>query len=198
MPAAAATVIAIISAVIGVVLAGRNRARFLVPLSGVLLAGVAAFGLIPEIAVETGWAATLAIAGAGYLGLHLLEHFGYPVCPSCSDHAEFAWPLVGAVAVHAFVDGWGMVAVANRGAVAGAIVTAMLVHKVPEGLALGTMLRAWAPRSAILLAVATEIPTMLGGAAGLRATPVHWVNVPLAVAAGMFLFLGIHAIIPKR
>jgi zinc transporter ZupT len=197
MPAVGAA-IAIGCALGGIALAGGARARILVPVSGALLAGVAVFGLLPEIAHESGWIIALLLAAAGYGALALLEHRGYPVCPGCSHGREFAGSLVLATSVHAFIDGWGMVAASNHGAVSAAIVTAMVLHKIPEGLALGAILGASAARSAAGLAVLAEAPTVLGGAVGLWATPVDWVNYPLALVAGSFLFLGLHAMIPQR
>ncbi|MEP6715966.1 MAG: ZIP family metal transporter [Terriglobia bacterium] len=194
----AAAVIAIVCALGGIALARGRRARILVPLSGALLAAVALFGLIPEIASDTGWPLTLALAAAGYGMLALLDHLGYPVCPSCSHGRKFASSLVAATAVHAFIDGWGMIAAGNRGAVSAAIVSAMMLHKIPEGLALGAMLRVSARQSAVRLALIAESPTVLGGLVGLWATPVAWVDYPLALVAGSFLFLGLHAVIPQR
>ena len=179
----AAAIIAILFALAGMALVNGRRARFLMPLSGLVLVGVAALGLIPELFQELGWRLGLTLVAAGFCGVAVLEHI----------EEKFAHSLVAATALHAFVDGWGMVAVGDRGALSTAVVTAMLIHKVPEGLALGTMLRATAPRVAILLAMAAELPTIGGGAAGRWAVPAQWVDYPLAIAAGAFLFLGIHA-----
>ncbi len=178
----------------GIALAGGRRARILVPISGALLAGVAVFGLIPELVHEIGWIAGPLLVAAGYGLLTLLDGLGYPVCPSCRHGEKFAGSLVLATAVHAFADGWGMVATANRGAVSAAIGAAILIHKIPEGLALGAMLRVSEPRFAVWLAIVAEAPTVLGGAVGLQTLPGIWVNYPLAVAAGTFLFLGLHAV----
>ena len=165
------------------------------PISGVLLAGVALFGLIPELGEAIGWLPTLALAAFGYGFLTFLDHRGYPVCPSCSHGEKFTTSLVTATAFHAFVDGWGMAATARDARVGLAIATAILIHKIPEGLALGTMLRistSGSGRAALLLIVA-ELPTIAGGITGLNGTPGLWVNYPLAVASGTFLYLGIHA-----
>lgn len=190
-----AALIAILGALTGIALAGGRRARFLVPVSGALLAGVAVFGLLPEVLQQIGWVAGLGLAAAGYGLLTLLDRMGYPLCPSCSHGEEFAGSLVLATALHAFADGWGMVAIGDHGAVPAAIVTAMLLHKIPEGLALGAMLRATEPRFAIPLAVGAELPTVLGGMTGRWGTPAGWIGYPLAVAAGTFLFLGLHAVL---
>ena len=195
-----AAALAIGCGMVGVALSGGRRARFLVPVGGALLAGVALFGLLPELIHESGWVVTLALALVGYLIPVALEHFGYPVCPSCSHEEVFPGVLVAATAVHAFVDGWGMVATRNHGLVSGTITGAILLHKIPEGLALGSMLRAATRRGrhALALCVLAELPTVAGGLAGWWAAPGNWVNFPLALASGVFLFLGLHALRPVR
>lgn len=193
---AAATLIALFFGAAGVRLSGGRRARLLVPLSGLLLGAVAVFGLIPELALEIGWLRAISLAAAGFGILTIFDHLGYPVCPSCSHGGKFAGSLVGATAFHAFVDGWGSVGVSGRGALSAALIAAILLHKVPEGLALGAMLRASTGTisGALLLMAIAEIPTLAGGFAGLGANPGLWVTYPLAIVAGMFLFLGLHAV----
>jgi zinc transporter ZupT len=193
---ALAALIAIACALLGLALAAGRRGRPLVRVSGILLAGVALFGLLPELVRAAGWGKTLPLAGLGYGVLMLLDRRGYAVCPSCSHGAKFAGSLVAATAVHAFVDGWGLVAARNEGAVSGAIVLAILLHKAPEGLALGAMLRAstGAPATAIALCFAAELPTILGGAAGMWMTPPGWIDSLLSLVTGTFLFLGVHAL----
>jgi zinc transporter ZupT len=205
-----ATLVAVASAGAGVALLGHGKhTRMLIPLSGGLLIGVAVFGLIPELALDLGWMRGLLLVAVGYGLLKLLDRFAFPVCPSCShDHGHegcheplhgFAGPLLTATAIHAFVDGWGLVAVQEgthtRGAGA-AFATALLLHKIPEGLALGTILRASVKRvsTAFALCLLVETSTVVGGATGFWLTPADWVNYPLAIAGGTFLFLGVHAV----
>jgi len=178
-----------------IALARGKRARLLVPVAGVLLAAVAILGLIPELGAAIGWVHTLALAGVGYGILAVLDHRGYPVCPSCSHGEKFTTSLVVATAFHAFVDGWGMAATEYEARVGTAIAAAILVHKIPEGLALGSLLRisTTGSRAAALMLVAAELPTVLGGFVGLHGTPGVWVNYPLAIASGTFVFLGFHA-----
>ncbi len=191
-----AAAIAIAFALASIALARGSRRVLLVRISGALLAGVALFGLLPELVHEAGWRPTLPLAAAGYGLLALLDHRGYAVCPSCSHGGKFAGSLVVATAVHAFVDGWGVVAARGQGSASGALVIAILVHKAPEGLALGAMLRASSRRlaTAVLLCFVAELPTILGGAAGLWMTPPSWIQYMLSVVAGTFLFLGVHAL----
>ncbi|MDE3197728.1 MAG: ZIP family metal transporter [Acidobacteriota bacterium] len=195
-----AAFIALATAFASIALASGRRMRFIVPASGLLLAGVALFGLIPELAGGIGWAWTLLLATAGYALLHLLDHRGYAVCPSCSHGEKFAGSLVAATAVHAFVDGWGIVAVGGQGRAAAAITLAILLHKAPEGFALGAMLRASTPTvsRAVVMCLAAELPTIAGGGAGRWATPPEWADYMLAFVSGTFLFLGSHAITATR
>ena len=198
-----AAVLAIGCAVLGIAISGGGRARVLVPISGGLLAAIALFALMPETAEEIGWPAALLAICAGYGLLEVIDRMGLPVCPSCSHSHGFSMPLVVATAIHAFVDGWGMLAIPNAEphaaaghAGSGAIVVALLLHKIPEGLALGAILRMseQKPGRAFALAILAEGPTVIGGMVGLWAAQASWLDYPLALVAGAYLFLGIHAI----
>ncbi len=197
---ALAALLAIACGLVSISLAAGRRRMLLIRISGALLAAVALFGLLPELTGEIGWLDVLVLAGLGYGALAILDHRGYAVCPSCSHGEKFAGSLVAATAVHAFVDGWGLVAARGEAGVSGAIVAAILIHKAPEGLALGAMLRAssGSARVAVLLCFVAELPTVFGGAAGLWATPPGWIDYLLSVVAGTFLFLGIHAMRPEK
>src|SRR5271165_6744999 len=112
-------------------LAGRTRAaRLLIPLSGGFLVAVALFGLVPELAGDIGWARVLPLAALGSGLLMALARFAFPVCPSCDRGPAQApvrtivGPLLGATAVHAFVDGWGLVALQVAAPHAGNVVAA--------------------------------------------------------------------------
>jgi hypothetical protein len=193
-----AAVLAIACAIAGIVASAGRRAYILVPLSGALLAAVAVFALIPETAGEIGWLLALLAAGVGYALLEVFNRIGLPVCPSCSHSHGFSGPLVAATAIHAFVDGWGMMAIGGSSShdVSRAILAALLLHKIPEGLALGAILRMSAGTAgrAVALAILAELPTLIGGIVGLRAAQETWIGYPLALAGGAYLFLGVHAI----
>ncbi len=187
--------IAILCAIAGILFTG-HRARLLVPVSGAILVAVTVFGLVPELVHQGGFAIPLVLMATAYLVLTALDKNGYPVCPSCSHGEAFAEAFIVATGVHAFVDGWGMTAVEAGHVAPMAISGAILFHKIPEGLALGGLLRSAAlrPRRAILFAILAEAPTVLGGFAGLRAAPGIWMTWALSLAAGTFFFFGIHAI----
>ncbi len=57
----------------------------------------------------------LPLVALGCGSLIAVDRFAFPICPSCDHHHHgpqaVAAPLLGATAVHAFVDGWGLVAV---------------------------------------------------------------------------------------
>ena len=207
-----ATAVALAGAMAGIYLTGaRQSTRFFVPFSGGLLVGVALFGLLPELAQEIGWLPGAMLFLAGYGVLRLIDRSWYPVCPSCShdhDHATctavlhgFAAPLVAATGVHAFLDGWSIATAqwAGDSDLRLALPLAVALHKVPEGIALGVILRAAVPSrpAALGWCLAAELPTLFGGAIGLALAPrmgAHWLHYPLAVAGGCFFYLGLHAV----
>jgi zinc transporter ZupT len=207
-----ATFVGVCGAAIGLWLTGaRRRAAVVVPLSAGVLLGVALFGLLPEMISEQGWTLSLVLFAAGYGLLLLVNRFAYPVCPTCShdhDHAiceselhGFAAPLVGAAALHSFLDGWS-VATVQLAAPLGlriAVPLAIALHKLPEGIALGGILRASVRGrgAALWLCILAEGATLAGGALGLSLGPhlgTRWITYPLGVTAGWILYLAYHAI----
>jgi zinc transporter ZupT len=78
-------------------------------------------------------------------------------------------------------------------------VAGVTLHKLPEGIALGIMLRAAVSSrfAALAWCAAAEGTTLLGAVLELALSDrlgVHWVAYPLALAGGSFLFLGFHAV----
>lgn len=189
----------------------QRRARLVVPFSAGVLLGVAVFGLLPELALEAGWTASLGLSVIGYALLIALDRYAYPVCPTCAhnhDHRScsaelhgLAGPLIGAAMVHSFLDGWS-VATAQLAVPLGlrvAVPLAVALHKIPEGIALGGILRvALSSRPAALFwSVLAEGITLAGGAAGLLLAPhlgTRWILYPLGLTAGWVLYLGFHAL----
>lgn len=210
-PALVATSVGIAGAVLGVWLTGAHkRSRVVVPFSAGVLVGVALFFLLPELIVEIGWLRSVLLFAAGYLLLYALNRV-YPVCPTCShDHDHnacatilhgFAAPLITASAVHSFLDGWSIATAGEAVAVSIrlAVPVAIAVHKIPEGVALGGILRAsirsrWTTLGWCALAQGF---TLVGGGLALALGPhlgTHWTTYPLAVAGGCFFYLGFHAV----
>ena len=209
---ALATAVGVAGAALGLWLTGlRRRARAVVPFSAGVLLGVALFGLLPELAVESGWTVSLALFAAGYGLLLVVNRYAYPVCPTCAhdhDHAAcatelhgFAGPLLAAAALHSFLDGWS-VTTAQAAAPLGlrvAVPLAVALHKLPEGMALGGILRA-AVKSrtqAMSWCLLAEGATLVGGVAGLLIAPhlgTAWIMYPLGLTAGWLFYLGYHAV----
>jgi zinc transporter ZupT len=207
-----ATVVGLGGAALGFWLTGlRKRARLIVPFSAGVLLGVALFGLVPELAVEIGWPPSLALFAAGYVLLLTVNRFVYSVCPTCAhdhDHEScatelhgFAGPLIAAAALHSFLDGWS-VATVQLNVPLGlrvAVPIAIALHKVPEGIALGGILRASIRSRAAALGwcVVAEGTTLAGGFLGLATAPhlgTQWITYPLGITAGWLFYLGYHAV----
>ena len=140
-----------------------------------------------------------------------MNRFVYPVCPSCShghDHDAcstrlhgFAAPLVIATLIHSLFDGWALTAARDSHfhGVGQAISVALWLHKLPESIAFGVVLKG-ALRSrakALSWAVLAQIAVLAGAALEYFSAPyleAAWITGLLAIGSGTFLFLGFHAI----
>ncbi len=190
-------------------------ARRVVPFGGGVLVGVAILFVLPEMAGFWNWATALAWIAAGFGILWLADRYLYPVCPSCShahghdpdhdhDHCAtalhgFGPPLLIAASLHAALDGWSVVAADGTTGLGPAFVLAVAIHKIPEGIALGVIARAAldSRRAALWWSVTAELMTLVG--AGLEIVLARFlgdsvVHVLLAIAAGAFVYLGVHAV----
>lgn len=210
--ASSVALIAIAGVIAGVRLSAIPAlSRQLAPFSGGMLAGIAAFWVAPEMAQFPGWRVTLAWVAAGCALIWSIDRFVYPICPSCShthDHDAcgtrlhgFAGPLLAAAALHSLLDGWTLAAAqGNEGTpVMAAFVVGMALHKVPEGLALGAIVRAamTSRRKALLMSGAVEALTIAGAALETSLAArlgSAWAHGLLALAAGSFVYLGYHAV----
>lgn len=176
-----------------------------------MLLGVVGFGLMPELVAEMGWGLSATLLAVGYGLLIAINRYAYRVCPTCShDHDHnacetelhgFAAPLICAAAVHSFLDGWS-IATVQLAAPLGlriAVPLAVALHKLPEGIALGGILRAAVKSRGAALGwcVLAESATLMGGALGIAMGPhlgTRWITYPLGITAGWLLYLGYHAL----
>jgi zinc transporter ZupT len=199
---------AFVGAVAGVWLTGLpDVSRRMIPFSGAVLAAIALFWILPELAATFGWAggSVLMLLGVGVIAG--IDRFVYPVCPACShthDHSHcstrlhgFASPLIIAALLHSLFDGWAF-ATGYSDTASHALSFGVAIHKIPEGIALGVILRAALKgrAQAIAWAAVIQMVTVLGGALQLTAAPWlgrQWIAVLLAVGGGMLLYLGGHA-----
>ena len=207
-----AALIGVAGAALGLWLTGlRQRVQIVVPFSAGVLLGVSLFGLLPELAEETGWFTSGILFAAGYGLLIVINKFAYPVCPTCAhDHDHntcstelhgFAGPLIAASALHAVLDGWSIATVQSAAPLGlrVAVPLAVVLHKLPEGIALGGILRASmrSRASAMGWCALAEGATVLGGVLGLLMTPhlgVEWITYPRGIIAGWLFYLGYHAV----
>jgi len=207
-----ATAVGLGGAALGIRLTGlRRRARVVVPVSAGVLLGGALFGLLPELSTELSWSVSLVLFAAGYGFLLLINRYVYPVCPTCShDHDHnacatelhgFAGPLIAAAAIHSFLDGWSIASVqlAVPLGIRVAVPLAIALHKLPEGIALGGILRASlrSHTAALACCALAEGTTLAGGVLGLTMAPhlgSQWITYPLGLAAGWLAYLGYHAV----
>ncbi len=204
------TAVAVASAAVGVWLTSMPAlSRRVVPLSGGLLVGISLCWVMPELAGQMGWPAGVAWVAAGSGLLWAIDRYVHPVCPTCShthDHDTcmtrlhgFATPMVVAFAMHSLLDGWAIAASSEDPNLGLPFVLGLAVHKIPEGLALGVILRAALNSriGAVAWAAAAQAATIAGGAAEFAVAQhlgKHWMSVLLALAGGSFLYLGGHAV----
>ena len=183
------------------------QSRKILPLSGLLLLLVSLLWVLPDLAEDFGWIAGAGLMLAGSSLLAVIDKYVYPVCPTCShthDHGAcvtrlhgFAGPLLTATAIHGFFDGWSMAAADMAGR--HGVWTSVVVHKLPESLAFGILLRAAmrSRRNAVIGAALVQL-AMVAGALLEAALAPHigllWVQILLALAGGTFLYLGAHAV----
>lgn len=207
MAAASALTLLAIAGVVAGVLLGQSRfwTSQLGAAGGGLLFGIALFWVLPEIADTAGWVrgAALTVAGVLFIGGidRLLMHSGH------SPRSGAIGPLLTATAIHCFLDGWSVRALGGMPMTDVAVAAGLALHKLPEGFALGwVMRRAFASGSrALLLGAAVEGLTALAAYVepkvnhtGVAAFGPWWTASVLAIIAGSFLYLGFHVVVPER
>jgi zinc transporter ZupT len=180
--------------------------------AGTLL-GVTIFAILPEsLGVCSWWAVFLALA-TGYALFFFISKHVHHVCPACAashfdadatrHFSEIATALIVALTIHSTTD--GLVLGIQRQAPAmdatkWSLFSALCIHKVPEGLALGSLLiGAGLNRSAALgWVAAVEATTLLGGVIGyffLTNVSTFWLGLIMSHVGGGFLYLATHAVL---
>lgn len=154
-----------------------------------------------------------------YFGLYVIENLfashAHPVpagdlhahalVDSWGPHAARISPAAAAAAIlglflHAFLDGAAIVAsFAIHPSVGALVFVAVMIHKVPEGSSVTSVLGAarQSPR-VMATAVGSALTTVFGGVvAGVLGTvDARWAYPLLALSAGTFLFIGASNLIP--
>src|SRR6266480_4245957 len=177
------------------------------------LLGVTVFAILPEsLSYGGAWPVVAAVA-TGYVLFFLISKYVHHVCPACAashfdadatqHFSEIATALIIALAIHSTTDGLvlGIQREAHTiDATKWSLFSALCIHKVPEGLALGSLLiGAGFRRAAAFGWVATvEATTLLGGAIGmlwLGKVATFWLGLIMAHVGGGFLYLAAHAVV---
>jgi len=195
----------------------HKRLCALISLGAGSLLGVTLFAILPETVHELTWWGLLLGFGSGYAVFYFVTKYVYHVCPACAashfDEAtthrfsEIAGGMMIALAIHCTADGIALAAgheaemsnAPGGRALNLSLVVAICVHKVPEGLALGSLLLGAGFKGAPMLwrVAAVEATTLLGGVIGVLVmghVPQVWVAGVVAHAGGGFLFLAAHAV----
>jgi ZIP family zinc transporter/zinc and cadmium transporter len=162
---------------------------------------VALIDLFPEALSRGGHTAALVALG-GYLAVHITQHvigthfhFGeetHPVSEAVSVAA-----LVGLL-LHTFVDGVAVASGLDVGGAVGALVfLAVILHKVPEGLAISSLFLAAGQgrRRALLAAGALGVATIAGVVLTSQIAALR--DHGLALAAGVTLYVGMSNLVPE-
>lgn len=181
---------------------GRRTLQFLVGFGAGFMLAVALLEMLPP-ALETAWGITLVLVG--YLAVHLTQHTLIPHFHFGEEtHREaMLGPGVGLLALvgmlpHAFFDG---VAIASGHLISpelgGLIVAAVLLHKLPAGLSLASIMLASgnSERRALLAVVLVAAATVLGAAVTPASDTLE--RHGLALAAGVTLYVAASNLIPE-
>ena len=185
----------------------------LISLAAGTLFGVTVFTLAPEALEFSAWWMAALAAATGYLLFLLISKYVHHVCPACAashfdaDAArhfnDIAVALIVALAVHSTSDGIALgVGGEIHRSMAGkwTLFAALCIHKLPEGLALGSLLIGAGYRQSATFwwVAATEATTLAGGAIGyffLGHASLFWLALLMAHVAGGFIYLAVHAVL---
>ncbi|MEO5815327.1 MAG: ZIP family metal transporter [Gemmatimonadaceae bacterium] len=162
---------------------------------------VAMIDLLPEALARGGHTAAIVALG-GYLAVHITQHvigthFHFGEETHHVSEAVSVAALVGLL-LHTFVDGVAVASGFGIGGAVGALVfTAVILHKVPEGLAISSLFLAAGQGKgrAVLAAAALGVATILGVVltdyiGALRENG-------LALSAGVTLYVGMSNLVPE-
>src|SRR5882724_8976666 len=180
--------------------------------AGTLL-GVTIFAILPESFGACPWWAGLLALLTGYAFFFLISKHVHHVCPACAashfdadatrHFSEIATALIVALAIHSTTDGLALEIQGEIPATSAAkwsLFSALCIHKVPEGLALGSLLigAGLQRASAVGWVAAVEATTLLGGVIGyffLAKVSTFWLGLIMAHVGGGFFYLAVHAVL---
>ena len=180
--------------------------------AGTLL-GVTLFAILPESLGACPWWGVILGLATGYALFFFISKHVHHVCPACAashfdadatrHFSEIATALIFALAIHSTTDGLVLgiqQETPTMDATKWSLFSALCIHKVPEGLALGSLLiGAGLHRSTALgWVAAVEATTLVGGVLGyffLARASTFWLSLIMAHVGGGFLYLATHAVV---
>ncbi len=196
----------------------RRALLYLVGMSGGYMLTWTVAELIPFLVQHQ--ASLVSWVLVGYFGLYVIENLfashahpmlagdahSHTLVDSWSGHTALispaaCWAAVAGLFVHALFDGAGIVASFMINRTVGAMVfIAVLIHKIPEGSSLTSILAAaqQSTRAIVAAAAGTAFITVMGGFIAWRVGLVEppWIYPLLALSAGTFFFIGASNLIP--
>ena len=169
--------------------------------AGGFMIAVALIDLFPEALARGGRSAAIVALG-GYLAVHVTQHvigthFHFGEETHAVSEAVSVAALVGLL-LHTFVDGVAVASGLEVGGAVGALVfIAVILHKVPEGLAISSLFLAAGQGRlrALLAAGALGVATIAGVALTSEVAPLR--DHGLALAAGVTLYVGMSNLVPE-
>lgn len=186
----------------------RRIQEYLIALSAGFLLALVFLKLIPESFTLLGPEASIFIL-LGFALLHLFEHglvphlhFGEEVHAEVMVSTTASMATFSGLIIHAFFDGFTIAAGMTHDFFIGMLVfIAILLHKLPEGLTIASvMLAANQPRKIALLAsVAIGAATMVGvfSVFLLSSVDEHLIGVAFALSGGIATYVGASDLIPE-
>lgn len=202
-----ASVLALIGGVVFLFIKPWSKvlARYSVPFAAGVLLTVALVGLLPEAVHAINQSAFLVVLLA-FLATYLFEniacdlHHHHETSQRGVDYCGSLWLVILGDTIHNFIDGVAIAAayLANPGL--GLITAAStFLHEVPHEIGdFGILLKAgWKRRQILLVNIISALFTVVGGlAVFFLFSQEIIIGYLLAVAAGMFLYLGASDFLP--
>ncbi len=196
--------------------ASGSRLRRLLPWTAGILLGVSFFWIFPEIAQQHGLLTALGGVVPLVALLLWIDRYAYPICPFCLEnlHAPHAaapgrfsrravrigWPLLIVGCVHVFLDGWA-IGLTRAGGVSAATVAlsyGVIVHKIPESVAIGivaarlTQSRAWALATVGLIQLSMLAGSLFSAFSPYRdIAALEFFSIPACACLILFGFLAL-------
>jgi ZIP family zinc transporter/zinc and cadmium transporter len=180
---------------------GVRELDVMIAFSGGFLVSVALVDMIPDSIAANGIAAAWIVL-AGYLAVHLTQHTLVPhfhfgeETHHVSRHAAIS-ALIGLL-VHMLVDGVAIASGFRAGASVGTlVVAAIILHKLPEGASVSSLLLAagFTRARALGAAALMGLATVVGAAFTELFTPLA--RYGLALSAGVTLYVAASNLVPE-